>query len=137
MQLATDFGDIMIERISLATISLCIAACASSAPEAPAPAVTGASAGADAVMSETTSADPEGLIEESDAPVVHATAAVMEADDSDTIVCRRERQTGSKMTVRVCRTRAEIEERAEKDQEILRNSRATQSGGSCALNQSC
>jgi hypothetical protein len=69
--------------------------------------------------------------------MVHATAAVMEADDSDTIVCRRERQTGSKMTVRVCRTRAEIEARAERDQEILRNSRATQSGGDCALNQNC
>jgi hypothetical protein len=125
----------MIGRISLATISLCIAACASPGPEAPAPAVADSPAEVDAIVSEATSADREGTIEELDAPTVQATAAVREADDADTIVCRRERQTGSKMTVRVCRTRAEIEQRAEKDQEILRNSRATQSGGGCAMNR--
>ena len=134
MPLATNFGGTMIGRIALAAISLCIGACASSGPETPGQSVADSSAGAEAVVSEASSAPPEGAIQEMDAPKVQATARVLEADDSDTIVCRSERQTGSKMTVRVCRTRAEIEERAAKDQESIRNSRATQSAGSCTLN---
>ena len=59
------------------------------------------------------------------------------ASNPDEIVCRREKQTGSKMSKRVCRTRAEIEARAAKDQETLRQSRATQTGSECVLNGSC
>jgi hypothetical protein len=121
----------MIRRISLAVISVCIAACASSGPETP------ASAGADAVASEASSAPIEVFVNDPDAPVVQASAKAADPDKSDTIVCRRERQTGSQMTVRVCRTRAEIDARAAKDQETLRNSRATQSEANCALSNSC
>jgi len=39
--------------------------------------------------------------------------------DPDEVICRRERQTGSNFTVRTCMTRAEIEERAKNDQEIM------------------
>jgi len=138
MWLATEYGDTMIRGISLATISLCIGACASSGPEAPAPSVTEASAGADAVVSDNPSAPPEGVvIDDPDAPVVEMSASASAASKSDEIVCRRERQSGTRMTTRVCRTRAEIEARAEKDQDTLRRSRATQSGSECALNSSC
>jgi hypothetical protein len=137
MWFATEYGDTMIRRISLATISLCIGACASSSPEAPAPAVTDPSAGAAAVASDIPSAPPGGVTHDPDAPVVEMSASALAASKPDEIVCRRETQAGTKMSKRVCRTRAEIEARAAKDQETLRRSRATQSGSDCALNGNC
>jgi hypothetical protein len=127
----------MIGRISLVTISLLIGACASSGPEASAPVVSDTSAGADAVVSDTPSGAPAGVIDDPDAPTVEVSASAAASSDPDEIICRRETPTGSRMSRRVCRTRAEIEARAERDQETLEQSRATQSGGSCALNQSC
>ena len=56
-------------------------------------------------------------------------------DDPNAIICRREKPTGSNMARRVCRTRAEIEAREEKDQDTLRRSRASQTGGGCALSR--
>jgi hypothetical protein len=137
MWLATEYGDTMIRRISLAAISLCIGACASSGPEAPAPTVTDPSAGAAAVASDIPSAPPGRVIHDPDAPVVKMSASALAASKSDEIVCRREKQAGSKMTTRVCRTRAEIDARAAKDQETFRQSRATRSGSECALNGDC
>jgi len=137
MWLATEYGDTMIRRISLATISLCIVACASSGPEALAPEVTDPSAGTDAVASDIPLAPPMGIIQDSDAPVVEMSAGAAAASDPDEIVCRRERQAGTRMTTRVCRTRAEIEARQAKDQDTLRRSRATQSGSQCALEGTC
>ena len=46
-------------------------------------------------------------------------AANTETLDPDEKICRRERQTGSNFTVRICQTRAEIEARAKQDQEIM------------------
>ena len=137
MWLATEYGDTMNRRVSLATILLCIGACASSGPEAPAPAATDPSAGAVAVASDIPSAPPEGVIHDPNAPVVEVSASALAASKSDEIVCRKERQSGTRMTTRVCRTRAEIEGRAAKDQEALRNSRATQSGSACVMDGSC
>lgn len=131
MRLATDYGDTMTRHISLAAIILCISACASTGPDAPAPAA------ADAVASDISSDPPGSVIHDPNAPVVHVSASASAASDSDEIVCRREKQTGSRMTVRVCRTRAEIDARAEKDKESLRQSRASQSGSDCALNGNC
>jgi len=125
----------MIGRISVAAISICIGACASPGPEAPA--VAAASARVDAVASDEPSAPPAGELHELDAPNVPKTASALPGDESDEIVCHRERPTGSKMTRKVCRSRAEIEAREAKDQEMLRNSRATQTGSDCALNGNC
>jgi hypothetical protein len=127
----------MIRRISVAAISICIGACASSGPEAPAPAVTAASASVDVVASDNPSAPPAGVLHELDAPGVEQTASVALESASDEMVCRRERPTGSKMSRRVCRSRAEIEARELKDQDSLRRSRATQTGSNCALNGNC
>ena len=106
----------MIRLISLAAIALCIGACASSGPEAPA----------------DTASEAKGS-----APVVEVSAGVVEAKDPNEIICRKERQTGSRFATRVCRTRAEIEARAAKDQKALGDSRATQSGSQCVLEGTC
>lgn len=127
----------MIGRILLLAVSLSVGACASSGPETSAPAVTDPSAGTDAVASEMQSTAPGPVIDDPDAPTVEMSASASAASDPDEIVCRRETPTGSRMSRRVCRTRAEIEARTAKDQETLERSRATQSGGNCALNQSC
>ena len=127
----------MIGRILLLTVSLCIGACASSGPETSAPAVTDPSAATDAVASDIQSAPLGPIIDDPDAPTVVVSASASAASDADEIICRRETPTGSRMSRRVCRTRAEIDARAEKDQEILERSRATQTGGDCALNRSC
>jgi hypothetical protein len=51
-----------------------------------------------------------------DAPAVPATVAVDPASAADDIICRRETPIGTKFSRRVCRTRAELELRAEMDQ---------------------
>lgn len=127
----------MIRQMSLLAISLCIGACASSAPERSAQSVTDRSAGTDVVASDTASAPPGNKSLEFDGSDVQVSANALAAENSDEIVCRRETPTGSRMTRKVCRTRAEIEAREAKDQESLQRSRATQSGSSCALNQGC
>lgn len=134
IRLATDYGNKMIRLISLASILLCIGACASSGPEAPAAAATDPSAGADAVASDIPSAPPEGEIYDLDAPVVETSTSASAESDPDEIICRKETPTGSRMSVRVCRPRSEIDERAKKDQETMRRSRGTQSGGSACMN---
>jgi hypothetical protein len=105
----------MIGRISVVAISICIGACASSGPEAPA----ASSASVDAVASDNPSAPPAGDLHEPDASDVEKTAS-----DSEEIVCRREKATGTKMTRTVCRTRADIDARAAKDQDALGQSRS-------------
>ena len=114
----------MIRRISLAAISLCIGACASSGPEAPAPAVTDPSAGAAAVESDIPSAPLGGVIHDPDARTVEMSANAMAASDPDEIVCRREREAGSNMSVRVCRKQSEIDARSQNDKDWLRDSRS-------------
>jgi hypothetical protein len=49
-------------------------------------------------------------------PAVPATVEVSAASAADEIVCRRETPIGTKFSRRVCRTRAELELRAEMDQ---------------------
>jgi len=114
----------MIGRISVAAISICIGACASSGPEAPAPAVTASSASVDAVASDKPSAPAAGALHDMDAPDVPKTASASPASKSDEMVCTRERATGTKMSRTVCRSRADIEARAAEDQETLRKIRS-------------
>ena len=113
----------MIGRISVAAISIFIGACASSGPEAPAPAVTASSAEVDAVASDETSAPPADDLYDLNAPNVETTASIAPEDNSDEIVCRREIGTGTKFSRKVCRRRADVEARAGDDQEALRKMR--------------
>jgi len=132
----------MIGRFSIAAISVCIGACASSGPEAPAPAETAvvpattvaAPASVDATATDQPSAAPAGEIHELDAPGVEMTAKALPGDESDEIICRRERETGTKMSKRVCRRRSDIEARAAEDQGKVREMRKINTGSHDALN---
>ena len=106
----------MIRLISLVAILMFIGACASTGPEAT----------ADTASSERQSA-----------PVIEVSEGVANAKDPNEVICRSERQTGSRFATRVCRTRAEIEARSAKDQSALGDSRASQSGSDCMLNGNC
>ena len=121
----------MIRIISLAAILLCISACASSGPEAP------ASAGANTVASDTASAPPQGEGGEQYEAQVQVTANAAAATDSDELICRKERQTGSRIATKVCRTRAEVEAREAKDQDRMREMRSRTSGSECAMQGGC
>ena len=87
----------MIGRITLAAFAVCLAACASSGPERR------------ALTAEEQAAADQYAEELLNAKV-----------ESGEVICRKEQATGSRMSKRVCRKRAEIEERAELDQEALR-----------------
>ena len=115
----------MIGRISVAAISICIGACASSGQEAPAPAVAASPASVDATAPDQPSAPPAGEFHELDAPDAELTARVLPGDESDEIVCRKERATGTKLSRTVCRKRSDIEDRAGDDQVGLRKMRST------------
>jgi hypothetical protein len=127
----------MLRQISIVVFSLSLGACASSGQDVPTPDATIPSAAANEVASDLRSDLPEGEIQDLDAPEVETSAIASDASQSDEVVCRREKPTGSKMSRNVCRTRAEIDARAEQDKEMWQRSRTTQTGGSCALNQNC
>ena len=80
-------------------------------------------------------ADATADATESDGPVVEATTAAMKADKEE-VICRREQQTGSRFSTRVCRTRAEIDARAAKDQKTMQESATRGGGSSGAINPS-
>lgn len=117
----------MFRGISVAILAFCIAACASSGTEEQ---VSADATGSEEEPSMTVTHDPDG-------PQVMVSKEAAAENDPNEIICRRETPTGSKMSRRVCRTRAEIDERAQRDQDALNDSRATQTGGDCALNQNC
>ena len=127
----------MFIRISIATISLLIGACASSGPEAPAPAVADSSSSGAAVASDATPTTPAGDLKDPNASDMQQVASASSEYDPDEIVCRRERETGSKFTVKTCRTRAEIKAREERDQEAMRTGRKIKTGGQCKLTGEC
>lgn len=108
----------MFERISVVAIAMCLGACASSGPEAPAPAADTAPAPAAAAVPD---APGDGGIHDLDAPNVEATTAAVA--DGDEMVCRREIITGTKMSRKVCRRRADVDAMEEDSQEALRNMR--------------
>ena len=123
----------MIKRIFLVATAFCIGACASSGPEAPATAAAVPAENVDAVAANTDSATPEGEIHDLDAPNVEPTEAVAQNDENE-VVCRREIITGTRMSHRVCRRRADIEAAEEDSQDALRKMRRSgsqlESGGS-------
>lgn len=127
----------MIGRVSVIVISMFIGACASSGPETPAPAATASSAGVDAVAPGNSAAPPAGDLKDPDAPGTPQIAGASPKYDPDELICRRERETGSKFTTKICRTRAEIEARREQDQKIMREAGKIRTGSECALTGDC
>ena len=109
---------IKLDRILIGLLSLSMVACASTAPE---PIATTENTGN--VTSENAVALEEANIENVDTSELPQTAAVDAAVDEnydpDEKICRRERQTGSNFSIRICQTRAEIEARAKQDQDIM------------------
>ena len=106
----------MIGRILVAAAAICIGACASSAPDAPAEPAT-----VDAAATDT--AAPAGEIHDLDTPNVEQTASVAPEEEESKMVCRREVITGTKMSRNVCRHRADIEAREARGQDALRGMR--------------
>lgn len=96
----------MIRQIQyvMAAILLNITACATSDPEMPDPA-----------------ANNGNLVTSSEGTAVVA--------DEDEIICRKEKKAGSRLKVRVCRTRLQIEEEREVAQRLLRETGLRGSGG--------
>ena len=127
----------MIGRILVAAISIFIGACASSGPEAPAPAVTASSASVDAVAPDNPSAPPAGDLQGEDAPDMPQTVSASPENDPDELICRRERETGSRFTTKICRTRAEIEAMEAQAQESIRDMTKIRTGSECALTGDC
>ncbi len=123
----------MIVRILVTAISIFIAACATSGSEVPAPAVTASSATVDTVASDNPSVPPAGDPQDLDTADTPQTASVSPENDPDEKICSRESETGSKFTTKICRTRAEIEARAEADQALMRTVRKMKTGSECAL----
>jgi len=101
----------MNRRYVVAVTFLGIAACATSGPES---AVPGAKVETSVITSNPTAAEVE--FEDVEIPEV---PKVSNIPDQTGIVCRREQKTGSRRIIRVCRTRAEIEQRQEADQDML------------------
>ncbi len=65
------------------------------------------------------------------------TASASPENDPDELICRRERETGSKFTTKICRTRAEIDARKARDQEIMNEMGKIRTGSACALSGDC
>lgn len=55
-------------------------------------------------------------------------------DAQSEVVCRAERRTGTRFTKRICRKRADIEARADRDSEMMRELRGT---GVCNIPSAC
>ena len=102
-------------------ISLLLGACASTGTEAPNPteaSTSSASVGNSANPPLEATLDEElGDVDTSATP--RTNRMVAGGQDPNELICRRERQTGSKFTVKTCQTRAQLEERARNDQEIM------------------
>lgn len=122
-------------KLTLCALAICIGACASSGSETTNPQAMAASA-EPAAAAEGTSPVAAGEIHDIEAPEVQQTAGNSQPNDPDEVICRKERETGSRFVARVCRTRAEMEREAEIAKESAMQMR-TGSGSDCALNLNC
>ena len=127
----------MIKQTLVILISIFIGACASSGPETPAPAVKASSASVEAVAPDNPSNQPAGDLQGADTADTPQIVSASTENDPNELICRRERETGSRFSTRICRTRAEIEAREEADRDIMREMGKIRTGGSCALNGDC
>jgi hypothetical protein len=82
----------------------------------------------DAVASDNSASPSEDESHELDAADAPEVASASSESASDQLVCRREREAGSNFYRKVCYTQAQIDARAEKDQEALRQMRSMRRG---------
>ena len=115
-----------VRLLFLIVVSAGLVACASTGAEAPDP--TGVSAPTSGAGSASAEGSAIPALEESageeladvdPSAMPRQNRMVAGGKDPNELICRRERQTGSKFTVKTCMTRAEMEERARSDQEIM------------------
>lgn len=129
---------IMFRIFIVCLISMGIGACASTTAEAPTAAGSAASTSSGSVTADNPAAEPmeEGVpkMVASDMP---QTANAEPEYDPNEIICKREKQTGSKFSVKTCATRAELEARQKRDQEMMESMSRRQSGGACAMSNDC
>jgi len=127
----------MIGRILVTLISIFIGACASSGTEAPVSAVTAPPASVDVVAPDNPADPPAGIPQDLDASDMPQTASASPENDPDELICRREKETGSKFTTKICRTRAQIEAMEAQAQESMRDMTKIRTGSECALTGEC
>lgn len=111
----------MYRSILLACSLIAIAACAES-PTTPA---TNEPAEIAATTPES-AASSKGVIEVVDVPNAPEAAVVVLPQPATTRICRRERRTGTNRTMRVCRTRAEIEQKEIESKDTFEELRRSQ-----------
>ena len=113
----------MIRGIIAAAILVGLAGCASSPsePAAQDAASTGPAAGAPTAATRSAESNEDGLqvVDVPDVPQMAAVSAQQSAPPEDELICKRIRTTGSHRLTRVCVTRAMIEERRRRDQEMM------------------
>jgi len=114
----------MIKGISAAALSICVGAFASSGPEATAPAATASSETTNAVASGNPASPSQDGIHEPDEAGAPERASASSENESDQLVCRREKEPGSNFSRKVCYTQAQIDARAEKDKDAVHRMRA-------------
>ena len=124
----------MIRGIPVAALSICIGACASSGPEAPPPAAMASSETVNAVASDNPASPSDVGIHESDETGAPGIVSVSTEHESEEKICRREKSLGSNFYRNVCFTRAEIEARAEQDQDAIRSMRRMRVGPQAETN---
>ena len=110
--------------LSLVPILFAISACATSGSEPNrSESVQAMESSGDGLLAHDSQAESTQGIEEFEAPNVGETPPEMiprAAKVESPVVCERVTPTGSRIPVRVCRSRAEIEEREKADQKMLR-----------------
>ena len=111
----------MLRLILIAVLSVSIAACASSGTED-----KSTSPSAQVVTKKLETDNPDYDVE--DLIMDNKATTALASTDPDEIVCRREKATGSNISRKVCRRRADIEARADDDQGALNQMRRNASG---------
>ena len=116
----------MIRLFISAVVSIAVAGCASSPPQATAS--NSATAISVTAVVANVEADDGSIIDVIDVPPVAQTAMV--EPKRDNLVCRREKVTGSNRSEKVCRTTQEIESTRQATQRAIRsaNSRTGSAG---------
>lgn len=112
----------MSTRLIIIAIFLGVAACATPAPEPKAPAAN--------EEAPTVNAEPNEVEDQLEVVDVPAVAASENAPPPvDEVICRKEKRLGSNRSIKVCRTRSQMDAEREAGQDALDNlSRRTLSG---------
>ena len=106
----------MFKGISVAALTVCLGACASSAEVASPEAIAAPAAHKSALQTG-------GEMHELDAAEAPEIADASSEGGSEELICRREKEAGSNFSRKVCYSKAELETRAEEDQDAVRRMR--------------